>query len=130
MSTTKTKTETKGAQHTPGPWTANEVWKRYAMQEWAVNVTASPTENATKLKLPNQCAAIANGFTKAEAEANARLIAAAPELLAELRRGVALAVAAIRAMPATTEPNAVELAMWAGNGGPARAAIAKATGQE
>lgn len=87
-------------QHTPGPWRAE--WVPKGQRPWVGRIAEG------------RWAALACGKTDEEAEANARLIAAAPELLAALQ-----AVADY----------------WAGGDVPAdidaamRAAIAKATGQ-
>lgn len=66
------------AQHTPGPWASDglEVWGTHAMR---INLTSGGTPRI----------AVCDAHTDAErefpAEANARLIAAAPELLEVLK---------------------------------------------
>lgn len=62
-----------------------------------------------------ECPCIALGDTKERAEANARLIAAAPELLEALQKLCAI-------------QESGDVACWAGEWDQARAAIAKATG--
>jgi hypothetical protein len=58
-------------QHTPGPW----VWGYYGMNdEW--------------VRTGDGEAVVPVGYNQSEREANARLIAAAPELLAALKRAI------------------------------------------
>lgn len=68
------------SQHTPGPWQAiiSGVTR-------AISTTNGAPKQATICRLFTECASFAPG----EPEANARLIAAAPELLAALESALA-----------------------------------------
>jgi hypothetical protein len=72
--------------HTPGPWAAERVWKSWQSELY----TPSPEEPDHYMKRPitairslttHKCVALADDLFEFE-PANARLIAAAPELLA------------------------------------------------
>ena len=63
-------------EHTPGPWQVEGVPK--GRRPWVGRIAEG------------RWAALACGYTDEEAEANARLIAAAPDLLASLERLVTL----------------------------------------
>ena len=67
----------KDTRHTPGPWYAEDAHGRTV-----AIFTSSRTENAFVASVPPPASAV--GGTWAETDANARLIAAAPELLATL----------------------------------------------
>ena|SRR5690625_535230 len=100
-------------QHTPGPWTAHK--NRLNRDEWHV---ASPKRYPAFTVL---CGTV-------EAEANARLIAAAPELLAEL-------VASVERLEELRDRHllhaaAVTRALVQKRIDAARVAIAKATGED
>jgi hypothetical protein len=76
------------AQHTPGPWRVNTAgtsspWpENYKVTE--VYVYAPDTQDDVAV-----CADIVDPLTQEPSEANARLIAAAPEMLANLREAAA-----------------------------------------
>jgi hypothetical protein len=95
-------------QHTPGPWAVRDHWS----DEGAFEVY--PTRNGKQPKF-GEWAALAEvpEYGEGEAEANALLIAAAPDLLEALK------------LIASAENSALDLAYCKGI---ARAAIAKATG--
>ena len=90
-------------KHTPGPWTVTRVSKSTILKD--LYVSASP-ERVARVVLP----ATANSID--EYEANARLIAAAPDLLEALKGFM----------------DGAEAMGW--NTDKARAAIAKATGEQ
>jgi hypothetical protein len=96
------------AAHTPGPWRVTEYGGEIAIH----------AEDNSKIALPEKWFA----SDRAEAEANARLIAAAPELLAALGKLAPYALQRAETEPPFTAKYAradYEIA---------RAAIAKATG--
>lgn len=105
------------AQHTPGPW--EQSIKGYDSDffvegEWEIAICGSDKHDG---ELPPMIAAVTNlSLVDEEAEANARLIAAAPDLLEALQSLVDMDVAYQRG-PKVAE--AIENA---------RASIAKATG--
>lgn len=66
-------------QHTPGPWAC---FYKHKYAEWHVSIPMP--QSAMRLAL------FPNGVQSANPEADARLIAAAPDLLAALRRLVAI----------------------------------------
>lgn len=69
-------------KHTPGPWTINTAGSAKAGQSFKITeiyVYAPNTQDDTAI-----CAEIINPVTQEPSEANARLIAAAPELLEAL----------------------------------------------
>ena len=72
------------AKHTPGPWKAEDQTKTWNGKEgdwrWGWRVSTSPA-NIHLAQVGN-----VDAFHKAQAGANARLIAAAPDLLAALSR--------------------------------------------
>jgi len=70
-------------EHTPGPWEAGKAYKQDENQYYSVIFSPAKTET---FHTPR--AAEALGVTQKEAEANARLISAAPDLLKELERMV------------------------------------------
>jgi hypothetical protein len=78
------------AQHTPGPWQAIK-WSSHAQ----TTVVTAPWAAVIRLgkhfksgAVIAECQGARSGYLDDEAEANARLIAAAPEMLAELKRQV------------------------------------------
>ena len=93
------------AQHTPGPWA-------YADAAWDATNTAYTVYGAAKLLQP-----VADVLKTANAHANARLIAAAPDLLAALEDALSI----FNPEP----PDAHPAPKWEAR---AIAAIAKATG--
>ena len=117
------------AKHTPGPWRANghTVYTADAVEHWLGNRDPKPREVCRCVD--NEADDITPGFAAGEddnapdfedATANARLIAAAPDLLAALQRILELrAYISLEAYKAETW-NAAEQA---------RAAIAKAQGR-
>lgn len=111
------------AKHTPGPWRATQAWsslqfsKSFGVEAPAPEGPGFPTASATgfyAMALPPPHGR--DPESRAVQEANARLIAAAPELLAALKA----LVADFDASVVTTDPMLIE----------ARAAIAKAEGAE
>ena len=64
--------------HTPGPWVA---WR--PIDDWAVSTDYTP--KAPGWTMPARLAEEVYGVNDSECEANARLMAAAPELLGVLR---------------------------------------------
>jgi len=95
--------------HTPGPW------------YWDGNICDYDPENETPWLVQEpwhfkESQAILTGYIKCKSEANARLIAAAPELLAVLQ-----AIAKTDFLPGAWNPEYERIAVAA------RAAIAKAT---
>lgn len=99
-------------KHTPGPWTVGET-RRYkhsgGIDGTEVAVHYGPAESR------GNCIAFAYGHgASGDAEADARLIAASPDLLGQLRRIVAM-----------IDPEGHDV-----NFDDARAAIAKARGKE
>ena len=102
-------------KHTPGPW-----WAIKPECERRKGVFASVCTNGATIST-REFEIMADGYQNSHAEANARLIEAAPDLLAALKRVVALlpetAIAAYKA----EEWEAAEQA---------RAALAKAEGGE
>ncbi len=98
-------------EHTPGPWQAEEASVRGITQEWFVRVDGDDIAIASDIRDRNGN----------HSEANARLIAAAPELLEALEDLASLAEAAMREVGEYDIE--AELA-------DARAAIAKATGDD
>ena len=99
---------TNATKHTPGPWTCN-------IDAEGLNVFQDDPEH------PGNGDHIMCIPRHPESEANARLIAAAPEMLAALTKTVSALVAAIPQTPAEDQWIAEALQT-------ARAAIAKATG--
>ena len=73
------------------------------------------------------CPKCGHEFANPTAQAGGRAGGAA--LAEALREGMRLAVAAIRAMPITHEPNACALADWAGRMGKAEMVLAEAEGE-
>lgn len=117
-------------KHTPGPWEISGNVSHYDLDvdgervSWCSTVFAYMpyTAHSEDASTPDtmhdfQRSAVAYGRTKAEANANARLIAAAPELLEALEHAVA------RVEIANAEGNPI-LSAWIDG---ARAAIHKAT---
>lgn len=120
-------------KHTPGPW-----------EEWSKGGNFSTTGHAAAASYTAMCAigefdkdcavevvadgtnvAIALGNTKEEAEANARLIAAAPELLDELIEQDKFLGVLAGTVPLSEKDTHRRIAMHRES---VRAAIAKATG--
>lgn len=96
-------------KHTPGPWHIHEDGMKFSREIYPVNYGGK--ENTERCVLIARVSGWKGGFNTAkEAEANARLIAAAPELLEALQAVVRIA-----------DRKTVEFDK-------ARAAIAKATG--
>ena len=95
--------------HTPGPWTIHES----ALSSSLVKELHIGTPTRTAACVYDDCAA--GVLVRSEVEANARLIAAAPDLLAAL-------------YSIATDPSAIYSGANAHIGDIARAAIAKATG--
>ena len=121
ISPLKKKTNMKDTQHTPGPWRVKQTGFTYFRDTWNIN----GFHQVACFQNPQDCQLA----TVYDVEANARLIAAAPELLAALA-GCADALREAgkdfaRANPHAVRPNLYELHEKA-----ARAAIAKATGGE
>lgn len=77
------KTQTDVAQHTPGPWITDAKSRSGDSEPRHVQVRAFHPGEVTAVK---RVATAYYGQTDTEREANARLIAAAPELLTLLRR--------------------------------------------
>jgi len=106
--------EMKMNKHTPGPWSYRKVPRK---QEWEINTKRCPNsghESWTGMSVVFGCDDYPK-MGKSVGEANARLIAAAPELLEALEEAVcALEVCG-------KDYRATEIA---------RAAIAKATGEQ
>jgi len=103
-------------QHTPGPWKVNSAGSAKAGQPFAITeiyVYAPHVQDDTAI-----CADIIDPVTQAPSEANARLIAAAPEMLDALQM---IEKYAAEGGSASTGP-----AGWMGT--VARVAIAKAMG--
>ena len=109
-------TETK-ATHTPGPWTAD------------VHIPRGSADGEWRIHAGREWVALLNDANDAdETEPNARLIAAAPELL-EAARGVDVLYAELQAaLPAIANTPAFDIVQEAVRR--ARAAIAKAEGRE
>jgi hypothetical protein len=82
--------------HTPGPWTC---FYKHKYDEWHVSVPVS--EGTMKLALFD------DGVRSENPEADARLIAAAPDLLAALRD----AVAALGGIKSDNVPESVRIAI-------------------
>ena len=62
---------------TPGPWMHGEPYSTHSIpRNWEVSIISIPE---------NVCLALANGATPQEADANARLLTAAPDLLSTLK---------------------------------------------
>ena len=129
ISPLKKKTNMKDTQHTPGPWRVKQTGFTYFRDLTILG------EDWHGEETPIAAALVRNALhpygradkARAEIEANARLIAAAPELLSALA-GCADALREAgkdfaRANPRAARPNLYELHEKA-----ARAAIAKATG--
>jgi hypothetical protein len=121
----KTEQNATTATHTPGPWNIE-----YPFSEPGVYVAGPNTGLIAKLYEPDAC--MFNKDSKVSREANARLIAAAPELLEALKtvaEHLRLTMAEYRRHCATHGVDAIHplddpvMAK-------ARAAIAKATGTE
>lgn len=68
------------ARHTPGPWEIGSINKRDKNLWWAAVFTPKSTG---KFHTPRACEAL--GVDREECEANARLIAAAPDMLEALQ---------------------------------------------
>ena len=62
--------------HTPGPWTQDKEWRRSDIANRVTTITSDATADVVALIIGG------GPETEAEDEANARLIAAAPDLLA------------------------------------------------
>ena len=103
--------DTKQTQHTPGPWKAETFVVMGAEDHPKSGYTIKAGDDAIA-DLYHGC-----GWTKAEVKANARLIAAAPELLA-----------ALEAVLSQIDPKDTPVGL--GNILNARAAIAKAKGAQ
>lgn len=101
-------------KHTPEPWETTAHSKSTDFEPRHCTVTAP---HADGRKIHKLIAIVYYGETDAEREANARLITAAPELLAALELCSSL-------IGPAGHPAAVDSTAWA----KARAAIAKATG--
>ena len=98
------------SKHTPGPW----VVSADPLHFYSLTTVIGGKESSQKNGPPQQMIVQVGGFAEwKEAEANARLIAAAPELLEALK------------LIASAENSALDLAYCKGI---ARAAITKATG--
>jgi hypothetical protein len=133
-------------KHTPGPWTVDREQNSTAgdIDIGSQHITVSAPDAGENNGHPWLVAAAASGLPVDEQEANARLIAAAPELLEELRKMATLAsLVTVRQVIEAGDKyiNAAGLNPWCMNEGlatgservscySARAAIAKATGQE
>ena len=68
------------AKHTPGPWKLN------ADEDTGMNDSGCILDSVGHVIVTDIYGTFKNGRTTGEAEANARLIAAAPDLLAQLQR--------------------------------------------
>lgn len=109
------------ATHTPGPWEIGSINKRDKNLWWSAVFTP---KSAGKFHTPRACEAL--GVDREECEANARLIAAAPEMLEALRVTLHRAE---QARHSSEQPGPI-LAEWLdGIIAEARAAIAKAEGR-
>ena len=106
------------AQHTPGPWA-------YADAAWGATNTACTVYGAAQLSQP-----VADVLKTANAQANVRLIAAAPDLLAALVEAIEDSEEVLAARVASLGENYRPLTLKAMREDIAkgRAAIAKATG--
>lgn len=104
------------AKHTPGPWEIGSINKRDKNLWWAAVFTPKSTG---KFHTPRAGEAL--GVDREECEGNARLIAAAPDLL-EALRALAECVEGYRQTGC--------LGAWDKPLGEARAAIAKAEGEQ
>lgn len=96
-------------QHTPGPWWFNEN-ENWTTNPFSVTVRKRGVNRTTVVNIPNRMT-----VPKQEQEANARLVAAAPDLLE-----------ALQTMPQGLVWSDDELWRWSEK---ARAAIDKATGE-
>lgn len=112
--------------HTPGPWVANDNWAlhgeaRPEMMDYRVHVKCiapfTENEHGGFERIETQVSCIVFGRTPDEAKANARLIAAAPEMLEALQNMVSMA-----APKFSDEPQILCLEI-------AKEAIEKATGE-
>ncbi len=108
--------------HTPGPWTLQELPHDHDFRT-GVNYTVRDAWNCCLAQV-GHVDALHDGE---ETEANARLIAAAPELLEALRKWIAR-VDLYYLSPARVELD--DLPNWGQDMAKARAAIAKATGAQ
>ena len=103
-------------KHTPGPWATNTAGSAKRGEPFKITeiyVYAPGTQDDTAI-----CADVIDPITQEPSEANARLIAAAPDLLQELRN--------IANADTAEWDDRSEFEAWAKSR--ARAAIAKATG--
>jgi hypothetical protein len=105
------------AQHTPGPWKLSEILPGDTRPHFSGNVYGADNYIVANCN----CKRDDN-----EIDANARLIAAAPELLERNEVGLALVEAAILDLENVNPALSEGLAMWVNN---TRAAIAKAKGE-
>jgi hypothetical protein len=65
-------------EHTPGPWRSDDRGPLTQWNEWGIEIVAGSGREIATVWLPNE--------DRSEADATARLIAAAPDLLEALRR--------------------------------------------
>ena len=107
-------------KHTPGPWVSSEVNQLGSPVVVGFTVTAG---RASVAKIAHRLSGFSAAPPNEAAEANARLIAAAPELLDALKAFVE-AMAAVNPLDPADLPRRMGLLVPA-----ARAAIAKAEGR-
>ena len=113
-------------KHTPGPWRVRTAGSARAGQPFAIDeiyVYAPDTQDDTAV-----CADVIDPATQKPSEGNARLIAAAPELLEKLQRLEVTANTVAYCYEKRPENFAVALADLQDDAKTARELIAKATG--
>lgn len=96
--------------HTPGPWRFNDNTQWWKTNPYSVTVRKPGVSSATVANIPERAT-----ITPEERQANARLIAAAPDLLE-----------ALQTLPQSLAATDEDLNRWTEK---ARAAIVKATGE-
>ena len=110
-------------KHTPGPWEAE--WHR-KYKQWNV----FPESGKAVVSVTDLC----GEYSKEETEANARLIAAAPDLLEALKAIVSNQIRCLEDNPLMKKESRpypwVEMDIHRSDLDAARAAIAKATGEK
>lgn len=113
------------ARHTPGPWSACNKFSGVTLSNWRVS------EGDSTPGVEAGIAIMSGGRSDETEQANARLIAAAPELLESLQSLEKRLTAAANAFYATGTRKALMEALggWKDDITPARAAIAKATAE-
>jgi hypothetical protein len=112
-----------GAKHTPGPWTINRTSERHGQRPYGIS---AGKRGPTPKNIVNWGGMAAPASQ--ESEANARLIASAPDLLEALRQLLGNAIIARHQLKNTEDASLVGSALW-DTIGQAEEVIRKATGE-